>query len=56
MDLKKAGKIILLITLVLVIALNFIPVNFQVRLFFGSFGFGSGIALIAIGSSKKFDL
>lgn len=55
MDLKKMGKIILLTSFIIVVALNFIPINFQIRLFLGSFGFGSGLVLIAIGNSKKYD-
>lgn len=56
MNLRKAGKRILLLTLLVVIALNFLPVYFTVRLFLGSFGFGTGFVLMAIGSNRKYDL
>ncbi len=56
MDLRRLGKHVLLLTLILVILLNFLPVNMQVRLFLGSFGFGSGFVLLSIGKSKKYDL
>lgn len=56
MNLKKTGRMILLITLLVIIALNFIPVHYTVRLFLGSFGFGSGLVLISIGNNKKYDL
>lgn len=56
MNLKKAAKWVLLITLITVIALNFLPVHYTVRLFLGSFGFGSGFVLLAIGNSKKYNL
>ncbi len=56
MDLKNLGKRVIFITLILVVLFNFIPVNMQVRLFIGSFGFGSGIVLLAISNSKKYDL
>lgn len=56
MNLKKTAKLILLVTLLLIIALNFLPVHYTVRLFFGSFGFGSGLVLLVISNSKKYDL
>jgi len=56
MNLKKTGKRVLLITLLLIIALNFLPVHYTVRFFLASFGFGSGLVLISIGNSKKYDL
>lgn len=56
MDLKKIGKRILLLTFIAIIILNFIPINVQFRLFIGSFGFGSGLVLITVGNSKKYDL
>lgn len=56
MDLKKAGKRVLLLTLIVVVALNFIPMNYTYRLFIGSFGFGSGLVLMSIGGNKKYDL
>jgi uncharacterized integral membrane protein len=56
MDLKKYGKRILLITLLVVIALNFLPVHYTFRFFIASFGFGAGLVLIAIGNNKKYDL
>lgn len=54
MNLKKIGKRILLITLLLVILLNFLPLNYTIRLFVGSFGFGTGIVLLLIGRSEKY--
>lgn len=56
MNLKKTGIRILLLTLLIVVALNFVPINFQIRLFLSSFGFGTGIVLVVIGNSKKYDL
>lgn len=56
MNLKKIGKWTLLITLIVVIALNLVPIHYTVRLFLGSFGFGSGFVLISIGNNKKYDL
>lgn len=56
MNLKKTGQIILLITLIVIIILNVLPVHYTVRLFLGSFGFGSGLVLISIGRSNKYDL
>lgn len=56
MNLKRTGKYVLLITLVVIILLNFLPVHYTVRLFLGSFGFGSGLVLLAVGNSKKYDL
>ena len=56
MNLKKIGRNVLLITLALVIILNFLPIHYTVRLFLGSFGFGSGLVMIGIGNSKKYDL
>lgn len=56
MNLKKMGKWILLITLLVIILLNFLPIDYTYRLFVGSFGFGSGLVLISIGSNKKYDL
>ena len=48
MDLKKTGIRILLLTLLIVVALNFLPINFQIRLFLSSFGFGTG-PMVALG-------
>lgn len=56
MDLKKIGRYVLLITLIVIIALNFVPVHYTVRLFLGSFGFGSGLVLMGIGRKNKYDL
>jgi len=56
MNLKKTGRRVLLITLFVIILLNFLPVHYTVRFFLGSFGFGSGLVLIGIGNSKKYDL
>lgn len=56
MNLKKTGRRVLLITLLVIILLNFLPVHYTVRFFLGSFGFGSGLVLIGIGNSKKYDL
>lgn len=56
MNLKKYARIILLMTLIIVIALNFLPVHYTVRLFISSFGFGSGFVLLIINNSKKYDL
>lgn len=56
MDLKKIGKRVLLVTLLVVILLNFVPVPYTARLFLGSFGFGSGLVLISIGRKNKYDL
>lgn len=56
MNLKKIGRMILLTSLTVAFLLNFVPVNFQVRLFIGSFGIGSGIVLMVIGSSNKYEL
>lgn len=56
MDLKKYGGLTLLITLLLIVVLNFLPVHYTLRLFVGSFGFGSGIVLLLISKSKKFKL
>lgn len=56
MDFKKAALRVFLITLTIVIILNFVPIHFRFRLFIGSFGFGTAIALLAISGSKKYDL
>jgi len=54
MNLKKAGQRILLITLVLIVLLNFLPIDYRVRLFLGAFGFGSGLVLVSIGGKDKY--
>lgn len=52
--LSKYGKIIMLSTLILVILLNFLPIHYTLRLFVGSFGFGSGFVLWMIGKNDKY--
>ena len=56
MNLKKAGKKVLLLTLILVILLNFLPLDYTIRLFLASFGFGSGFVLMLIGKNEKYQL
>lgn len=53
-NLSKYGKLIMLSTLILVILLNFMPVHYTLRLFVGSFGFGSGFVLWMIGKNDKY--
>lgn len=56
MNLKKTGKRILLLTLVVLVAMNFLHsyLPYTMRLFVGSFGFGSGFVLITIGKNDKY--
>ena len=56
MNLKQAGKRVLLLTLLIVILLNFLPINYTIRLFIGSFGFGSGFVLMIVGKNDKYQL
>ncbi len=56
MNVKKYGQKLLVITLILVIILNFLPVDYRLRLVIGSFGFVGGFILIIIGNSKKYKL
>jgi hypothetical protein len=55
-NLRKYGKLVMLITLIVIILLNFLPVHYTLRLFVGSFGFGSGFVLWMIGKNDKYQL